>query len=154
MNIDLFDDPLEGPRAPRDVRINRIGIYVYEDRRRIAVGFNLTPFRQRPSVEVLVHNSRGEAAGSLSIIEAIQPNFTLTVHLRDREPTDTYSARVRVYYNVDEQGAVQQLVPPAPLPPRDASTPPSPPPREELAQGRLTVDERQITFDVTEVGEK
>ena len=152
MRIDLFEDPLDGPREPGDVRINRVGIFVYEDRRRIAVGFNLTPFRHRPSVAVTVHNAHGEPAGSLDIIEAIQPNFTLTVHLRDRRPTDTYSARVRVYYRVDSEGGVQLQAAPPPLAPPGET--PAPPPPETLARDQLVVDEREITFDVTEVGEK
>ena len=100
MNVTFFDDPLS--QEPEDVRIRKVGFYVYEDKRRVAVGFNLTPFRERPSVEATIVNERGELAGSLNVIEVLRPNFSLTMHLRDKEPTATYMARVVVYYATPE----------------------------------------------------
>lgn len=98
MNITFFDDPLEGPQGREDVKLEQLGLYIYPDRRRVAVGFELTPFRERPSLEVTITNARGEKAGSLSVIEALSPNFSLTVHLRDQEPTEQYQIEVVVYY--------------------------------------------------------
>jgi hypothetical protein len=156
MRIGFFDDPLQSPRKPEDVRINRLGIFVYEDGRRVAGGFDLTPFRRRPSVEVKIRNERGEPAGDLSIIEALQPNFTLTVHLRDGEPTEWYTARAVVYYNVmsdeDREAAARQNEPetdPAASPEAAA-----PPPKEVLPTGRMEVDERTVRFNATEPGDQ
>lgn len=104
MNINFFDDPLEGPRAREDVRFNQLGLYVHPDGRRIAVGFDITPFRERPSIEVQLFNLLGEPAGSLTVIETLESNFHLTMHLRDRNPTSEYTVRATLYYATPEEG--------------------------------------------------
>lgn len=102
MHIDFFDDPEKAPKAREDVRFNQIGIYVHADRRRIAVGFDLTPFIERPSIEVTLLNERGEKAGSLHVIDTLDANFSLTMHLRDKTPTDTYTLTATIYYATPE----------------------------------------------------
>lgn len=96
--INFYDEPPESARAPEDVRLKNLGLYVHEDGRRVAVGFDITPFQERPSLEVTLTNERGEVAGSLTVIEALQPNFHLTVHLRDAQPTERYHVEAVVYY--------------------------------------------------------
>lgn len=109
MRIEFFDDPLNTPGSREDVRIRRLGFYVYPDRRRVAVGFELTRFIERPSLEIVLTNSLGEPAGTLTVIEALEPNFSLTVHLRDTGPADAYSATAILYYTA-EPGAPRQIV--------------------------------------------
>ncbi|GAB4157817.1 MAG: hypothetical protein Fur0021_27090 [Candidatus Promineifilaceae bacterium] len=96
--IQFFDDPAQMRKSREDVRINQIGLHLYPDGRRVAVGFDLTPFLERPSLEVVVTNAAGEVAGILNVIEALQPNFHLTMHLRDREPASPYTVQVMAYY--------------------------------------------------------
>ena len=100
MNITFYDDPLA--QEPQDVRLRQLGLFVYEDLRRIAVGFELTPFRERPSIEAIVTNEAGQWAGSLTVIETLTPNLTLTMHLRDELPTNQYTMQVIVYYATPE----------------------------------------------------
>jgi hypothetical protein len=102
MQINFFDDLGEAPKAREDVRLKQLGLYVYPDGRRVAVGFDLTPFRERPSIEVRVVNERGEAAGWLNVIETLEANFSLTMHLRDKEPTERYEVTAVVYYATPE----------------------------------------------------
>jgi len=100
--INFFDDPEKRGRAPHEVRLRQLGLYIYEDGRRVAIGFNLTPFQERPSIEVTATNGHGQVAGSLTIIEALSPNFNLTMHLRDKVPTDNYDVEVIVYYKSED----------------------------------------------------
>jgi len=102
MDVTFYDDPLQEPQPPEDVRLRQLGLYIYPDKRRVAVGFELTRFRDRPSLEVTITNEKGEHAGSLNVIETLTPNFTLTMHLRDKEPMDTYHIQVTVYYATPE----------------------------------------------------
>lgn len=102
MNVTFFDDPLQGPEPPKDVRLQQLGLYIYPDKRRVAVGFALTQFRERPSLEVTITNEQGQLAGSLNVIEVLSPNFSLTMHLRDKEPAETYHIQVAVYYATPE----------------------------------------------------
>jgi hypothetical protein len=102
MNITFFDDPLEGPRAPEDVRVEQIGIYIHEDKRRVAVGVKMTPFRQRPSIEITLKNAHGETAATMTVIEALRPEISFTLHLRDSNPTVEYETAVTLYYATPE----------------------------------------------------
>lgn len=108
MDIKFFTNPLESPRPREDVRLKQLGLYVYPDRRRVAVGFDLTPFLERPSLEVAFVNANGQPAGSLNVIETLDTNFSLIVHLRDKMPTQTYDVTAVVYYA--EPGEPRQTV--------------------------------------------
>jgi hypothetical protein len=139
MRIDFFDDPLQTPKPPEELRFKQVGFYVHEGGRRISVGFDLLPFLQRPSVEVWLYNAQGELAASLSVIEVLQTNFSMTMHLRDQEPTDLYTAKVELYYNVFAAG--------------EPTEPASPDEPQPLPRQRMAVDSRTIQIDVTQPGE-
>jgi len=99
MEIKFYEDPLDSPKKPREeVRIQTLGLYVYPDRRRVAVGFDITPFLENPSIDISVTNANGQPAGSMSIVNTVETNFTLTLHLRDKDPTDTYTLTAVLYY--------------------------------------------------------
>lgn len=98
MQIDFFDNPEDAPKSREDVKIKQLGLYLFEDKRRVAVGFDITPFLERPCIEVRVTNARGELAGTLHVIDTLDTNFSLTMHLRDDDPTELYDVAVTVYY--------------------------------------------------------
>ena len=106
MEINFFDDPSEAPKSREDVKLNQIGLYLHEDRRRVSVGFDITPFIERPCIEVTAVNERGEKAGSLHVIDSLDANFSLVMHLRDKEPTDTYEIKAVLYYATPETDRV------------------------------------------------
>lgn len=103
MDINFFDNSFEIPKAREDVRFKQIGLFVYEDLRRVAVGLEMTPFLEPPCVEIVVKNGHGVIAGTMTLIEANAPNITLTMHLRDKEPTEAYELTVQIYYDHPEQ---------------------------------------------------
>ena len=98
MDIRFFDDPLEGPRGREDVRIRQIGLFRYPEERRFMFGIELTPFQERPSIEVLISNGAGEPAGSLHVIETLTTGFSLVIHLRDRATNNPYELTAVLYY--------------------------------------------------------
>lgn len=104
MRIHFYDDPNGGPKAREEVRFNRLGLYMYPQKRQVAVGFDITPFLEKPSIEVTITNELGEQAATLSVIEAMQPNFSLIMHLRDQVPTNKYQVKAILYYPLDERG--------------------------------------------------
>lgn len=99
-NITFFEDPLA--QSPQDVKIKQLGLYIYPDGRRVAVGFELTPFIERPCIEIRITNQNGESAGSMNVIETNAPNFSLTMHLRDKMPTSHYQLTATIYYQTPE----------------------------------------------------
>lgn len=96
--IQFFDSSFAMAKAREDVKFNQIGLFVYEDRRRVAVGFDITRFLEGPSIEVTITNDNGEPAGTLTVIETSDANFSLTMHLRDKNPTDLYHLKATLYY--------------------------------------------------------
>jgi hypothetical protein len=103
MDIQFFDDPLEGPRPREEVRIKQIGLFLYPETRRLAFGIELTRFLERPSIEVQITNGEGQTAGSLHVIETMTPNFSLTLHLRDAADANPYMLSAVVYYSHPEE---------------------------------------------------
>ena len=102
MQIEFFDDPLRQPKTREEVRIKQIGLFIHDDLRRISFGLELTPFLERPSVQVTIHNGQGEPAGALTVIETMTPNFSLIIHLRDGDITDPYELTAEIYYATPE----------------------------------------------------
>jgi hypothetical protein len=102
MEIQFFSDPENQPRSREDVHIKQVGLFLHEDGRRLTFGLELTPFLERPCIDVEIVNNVGERAGSLSVIEQVTPNFSLVMHLRDEEARDPYQLRVVIYYTTPE----------------------------------------------------
>ena len=102
MQIEFFDDPLRQPKARDEVRIKQIGLFIHDDLRRISFGLELTPFLERPSIQVTIHNGQGDPAGALTVIETMTPNFSLIVHLRDEDIFDPYELTAEIYYATPE----------------------------------------------------
>lgn len=107
MDIKFFDDPLEQPRPREEVRFRQIGLYIYPDLRRLAFGVELTPFIERPSIEVTITNGEGTPAGSLHVIETMTPNFSLTMHLRDEEVFNPYELTALLYYSWPDREKIE-----------------------------------------------
>ncbi len=107
MDIKFFDDPLEQPRPREEVRIRQIGLYLYPDLRRMMFGVELTPFVERPSIEVIITNGEGTPAGSLHVIETLTPNFSLTMHLRDSETINPYTLTAVLYYSWPDREKIE-----------------------------------------------
>ncbi len=107
MDIKFFNDPLEQPRPREEVRIRQIGLYLYPDLRRMAFGVELTPFVERPSIEVTITNGESEPAGSLHVIETLTPNFNITLHLRDAQITNPYRLTVTLYYSWPDRERIE-----------------------------------------------
>ncbi len=92
MDLNLVD-PSEIPVPPDDVRIRRLEITPVGDGRRLKVEIELTPFQQPPTLHLTVRDSAGEEVASTSIIEAMAPRMSFTLHLRHVDPGGVYRAR-------------------------------------------------------------
>ena len=110
MRIQFYEDPIGEPRSREEVRFNQIGLFMHEDGR-FVVGFDLTPFIERPSIQVFVTDEAGEAVTSLTIIESIQTNFHLTMHLPADQSDGLYTVSALLYYQTmdNEKSVVDQI---------------------------------------------
>lgn len=113
MKVQFFDDLTRGPVRREDVRFNRLGLYMYDDGQRVAVGFDVTPFRERPNIEVSLRNEEGKEVASLNVIEAIHSNFNLTMHIRDSSTSSQYEVEAILYYtsqNIGDRMVVDRVI--------------------------------------------
>lgn len=103
----------EAPVPPEDVRIQRLNLTPDEDGRRVRVEITLTPFLQRPSLDVVITDGQGDEVASTSIIEAVNPRMSFTMHLRTTDLHAEHQVHVVVHYpdgqQVDEKRATLQL---------------------------------------------
>jgi len=126
MDIHFYDENDEIPvPLPRDeVRFTEITPAPYFDGRRVKLEFKLTPFLERPDVEIYVTNLMGEPVAALSLIEAMDTAYEFTLHLRGPQPQGEHTVHLIAFYTdtratdaerhiVDEQLATFVMTPPA-----------------------------------------
>jgi hypothetical protein len=100
--------PLPRPRA--DVRFTQVALRPYPDGRRMKLSFGLTPFAERPNVDITVTNLDGQEVASLSLIEAMDTSFDFTVHLRGPEPRGPHTLRLTLFYRASDDPAAERQV--------------------------------------------
>ena len=98
--IPLFDENEDAPlpRAREEVRFGAVGLKPYGDGRRVKLNFTLTPFVERPSVDIAVTNTLGHQVASMSLIEAMETEFEFTIHLRGPQPNGEHTLRLTMFY--------------------------------------------------------
>ena len=112
-DIPLYDESedIPAPRARQDVRFTTVAVKPYPDGRRVKLNFALTPFAERPSVDMDVTNREGREVASLSLIEAMDTSFDFTVHLRGPEPRGEHVLHLMLFYlESDAPEAARQVV--------------------------------------------
>lgn len=93
-----FFEPEEMSRPQSEVRIASLSARPYPDGRRVRVHIGLTPFAQRPNLDIRVLNAAGESVASANVVEAIEREMELTLHLRGDAPAGAYLVRASLYY--------------------------------------------------------
>jgi hypothetical protein len=63
----------------------------------LRVNLEVTPFQQRPYIEVILNDSNGDEAASTSIVEPMSWKLEFTMHIRG-ELKNPYSINARLYY--------------------------------------------------------
>jgi hypothetical protein len=99
-DIPLYDENEDAPvpRARQDVRFGAVEVRPYGDGRRVKLNLALTPFAERPSVDIAVTNARGDEVASMSLIEAMDTEFEFTIHLRGPEPKGEHMLHLTLFY--------------------------------------------------------
>jgi len=94
---------------PEETHILTLEAIPYEDQRRVRLSLEMTPFRERPHLEILVLNAEGEEVASTSIIEPMSWKLELTLHLRDGGAHNPYTAQVLLLYQHGPQDTLRTL---------------------------------------------
>jgi hypothetical protein len=100
-------EPAENGLPPREARIVDLRGEPYpEDGHRIRVHIALTPFKEKPDLLVVLATLDGVEISSVNIIETIDDQMTLTMHIRTKTLENTYLLKAQVTYA--ETGIVDQ----------------------------------------------
>ncbi len=85
---------------PDEVRIERVRAVPYSDRRRVKVEVDITPFRERPNLEIAIRSDAGDMVATASAIDVMAFHLAFTLHLRDGgEVRPGYEVVVLLYYD-------------------------------------------------------
>lgn len=126
----FFNDPSDIPMPPDEIEIRELAAVPNQDGSRVSVTIEISPFQERPNIEITVTNQKGKLAASFSVVEAIENRMEFTLHLREKEPHGKYTISMEVFYtdlsSLDE--------------------PEGPPIKETLAQSKKVVASAEATF--------
>lgn len=91
---------LEGPGRlpPGQVRLLELRAEPWPDGHRIRAHAQITPFQQRPNLDLRIEDSQGEEVASATLIELITPKLVVTLHIRAAEIAGHYTLFGRLYY--------------------------------------------------------
>jgi len=93
------------------MEIRKLDIQLYEDNRRARIAFEISPFLQRPNIEISVKNQKGQQVSQLSVVEAIENTMEFTLHLREPNPGGNYTLEMQIFYT-DLTGLDEEEGPP------------------------------------------
>lgn len=107
----FFSDPSDIPLPPEEVRIRQFDANPWQDKRRVQITLEITPFQKRPNGEINITNAMGEEVANISIIEMIDPKIEFTVHLRGAELVGPFTASVWIYYSEELARSIKEQEP-------------------------------------------
>lgn len=98
MNIDFFDSK-DVPQPRANIKIERLEAKPYPDGWRVRLMIDVTPFQERPNLEVRVLTAQGREVAELSIIETMHRVMEFTVHIRGvSTPVGDYVVDAELFY--------------------------------------------------------
>lgn len=99
MDMQFFDNGDNAPKPREEVKIESVTVAPYEDGFRVHVEVDVTPFRERPNLLLMIHDEDDNIVSELNIIETMHPHMEFTMHLRGVEnPAGAYSLTVELFY--------------------------------------------------------
>lgn len=91
--------PPEDGLPPQEVRIKGLLVEPWpEDGRRVRIQLDVTPFAERPNLEVVITDESGKEVSSINIIESIDARMTFTMHIRSNSIERQYTAKASIVY--------------------------------------------------------
>jgi hypothetical protein len=106
MELNFFE-PEHAPQPKEKVKIERLSAKAYPDGWRLRVNVDVTPFQERPSLEVMLISADGRPVAEIAIIETMHKSMEFTIHLRGvSTPNGNYTLAADLYYG-DDRSQVQ-----------------------------------------------
>ena len=96
MDFFLPEDHLQRA-TPAETRITSLTAVPYPDGYRLHVNIEMTPFQQRPHLEVVLNDADNEEVASSSIVEPLGWKIEFTMHIRG-ELNNPYTLEAKLFY--------------------------------------------------------
>jgi len=96
MDFFLPEDHLQRA-APEETRITSLTAVPYPDGYRLRVNIEMTPFQQRPHLQVVLNDAENEEVTSSSIVEPLSWKIEFTMHIRG-ELNNPYTLEATLFY--------------------------------------------------------
>ena len=114
----FINDPNLVRSPPAEIRLLDLHAEPEPDRKRLRVVLNLTPFQQRPNIELDLKDSSGNVVASASIIEPVGWKLELTLHIRKPDPVyGKYTLTANLSYpelgDIDRRSLIIEIPVPA-----------------------------------------
>lgn len=97
MDLQFFDSE-EIPVPREEVRLRGLVVRPFADGRRVRVEVEVTPFQERPNLELALLDPAGETISRSTIIQADSPRLAVTMHLRAEPAEGEYRVRGSLSY--------------------------------------------------------
>ncbi|MDH5508120.1 MAG: hypothetical protein OEZ02_12935 [Anaerolineae bacterium] len=95
----FFTDPNDIPLPPEEIRVRSLEARPWPDGRRVEVRMAITPFKERPNLEVQIVNQTGDDVATLSVVETVEAQMDFTMHIREPNPGGSYQVKMQVFYS-------------------------------------------------------
>jgi hypothetical protein len=105
----LFDND-QVPQPRKKIKITSLTAEPYPDGARVKTEVRITPFQDRPNLELYAKKVDGPIVAEMSVIETMTPNLDFTMHIRGiDELAGDYILRAELYYEerTDPQHTVE-----------------------------------------------
>lgn len=115
MTISFFE-PGDVPQPPDKVKIEHLTATPSEDGWRVKIEVHVTPFQQRPNLEMrllLGPDDQQKQVADFSIIETMHPKMEFTMHVRGvAQPEGDYTLDTVLYYRDTPEEGAEEIQPP------------------------------------------
>ncbi len=104
-DIPISESQPEG-NPPQEVRFSDLKVEPWDDKTRLKILVQITPFNKNPDLEFQIESADGSKIAQVSIIENIESKFVFTMHLRNKSKQGPYLLIGTISY--EEIGIVDQ----------------------------------------------
>jgi len=98
--------PPEGAAPPEQVKFTDLHVEPWGDNLKVRVHMRLTPFEKPPNLTAEILDSSGRGVSSIQIIENIDFDLVITMHIRPPDSPGPFTLTAKIEY--DGLGAVSE----------------------------------------------
>jgi hypothetical protein len=91
--------PFEDGLPPQEVRLISLQAEPWPDSsQRVRILLEITPFLQRPNIEVTIFGTGDTEISNVHIIETIETHMTFTMHLKGSQKDGLFTLQAKLFY--------------------------------------------------------